>query len=193
MNKVEQAIKYAIDAHQGQKRKLIDAPYILHPMEAAAIVSRLTCDEDVICAAILHDVVEDTGRSIDEIERLFGKRVAELVSAETEDKRVNLPPESTWRIRKEETLAHLRQTKDKAVKILWLSDKLSNMRSIYNVYLRRGDDLWNEFHEKDKSKQRWYYESVADALRDDFKNSAAFEEYEKIIELVFGKTDTREN
>ena len=192
MDKLNQAIKFATAAHAGQKRKLIDAPYILHPMEAAAIVSRLTCDEDVICAAILHDVVEDTGHSIDEIERLFGKRVAELVAAETEDKRTNLPPEATWQIRKEETLAHLRQTEDKAVKTLWLADKLSNMRYLYNAYLRRGDDIWKEFHEKDKNKQKWYYESVADALRNDFQNFAAFEEYEKIIELVFGKTDKRE-
>ncbi|MBP5467061.1 MAG: bifunctional (p)ppGpp synthetase/guanosine-3',5'-bis(diphosphate) 3'-pyrophosphohydrolase, partial [Clostridia bacterium] len=170
---MEKAIKYATDAHEGQKRKLIDAPYILHPMETAAIVSRITCDEDVVCAAILHDVAEDTGRSIDEIERLFGKRVAELVGAETEDKRTNLPPEATWRVRKEETLAHLRQTEDRAVKILWLADKLSNMRSVYNAYLRHGDGIWREFHEKDKEKQRWYYASVADALRNDFKGFAA--------------------
>ena len=189
MNKIERAVQYATEAHQGQKRKLSEMPYILHPLEAASITSRLTHDEDVVCAALLHDVVEDTGRSIGEIERLFGSRVAELVVSETENKRTNLPPASTWRIRKEETLAHLRETSDRAVKILWLADKLSNMRSVYNAYLRRGDDIWQDFNEKDKEKQRWYYESVAAALAEECKGTAAFEEYEKIIELVFGKTD----
>lgn len=185
MNKIEKAVKFATDAHAGQKRKLTNLPSVLHAFEAAAIVSRLSDDEDVICAAVLHDVVEDTAHDIGEIENLFGKRVAELVSSETEDKRAELPPETTWRIRKEETLAHLRQTKDKAVKILWLGDKLSNMRSLYSGYLSRGDDIWREFHERDKEKQKWYYVSVADALREDLKGSAAFTEFEKIIDLIF--------
>lgn len=189
MNKIEQAINFATEAHAGQKSKLTDAPYILHPIEAASIASGLTSDEDVICAAVLHDVAEDTGHTIDEIEKLFGKRVAELVGAETENKRANLPPEKTWQIRKEETLAHLRETEDKAVKMLWLSDKLSNMRSIYNAYLHRGDGIWCEFHEKDKQKHKWYYQSVADALRADFNETAAFREYETIMGLVFGETD----
>ena len=185
MNKIEEAIKFATDAHAGQKRKLIGTPYILHPLEVAAIVAALTDDENIICAAILHDVVEDTGHGIDEIEKLFGKKVAELVGAETENKRPQLPPEATWKIRKEETLAHLRQTKDKAVKILWLGDKLSNMRAVYNAYLQQGDDVWQAFHEKDKNKQKWYYESIADALRDEFEDTAAFKEYRKLIALVF--------
>lgn len=186
MNKIDNAIKFATDAHAGQKRKLIKTPYILHPLEAAAIVTTLTSDEDVICATILHDVVEDTEHGIEEIERLFGKRVAELVGAETENKRRDLPPDATWQVRKEETLAHLRQTKDKAVKEMWLADKLSNMRAVYNAYLRSGDEVWQAFNQKDKQKHKWYYESVADALKDDFGDTAAFKEYRKLIELVFG-------
>ncbi len=187
MSKLDEAIKFAVDAHCGQKRKLSDAPYILHPLESAAIVSTLTGEEDVLCATVLHDVVEDTGHGLFEIEEKFGKRVAELVGAETENKRSNLPPESTWQIRKEETLAHLRQTTDRAVKIMWLADKLSNMRAIYNAYSECGDSIWQAFHETDKNKQKWYYQSIADALKNDFKDSAAYKEYEKLITLVFGK------
>lgn len=187
MSKLDEAIKFATDAHAGQKRKLVDLPYILHPLEAATIVANLTSDEDVICAAVLHDVVEDTPHNLAEIKEKFGEKVASLVGAETEDKRDYLSPEATWRIRKEETLAHLRQTDDKNVKILWLGDKLSNARSMLNAYLRIGDEIWKVFHESDKQKQRWYYESVADALEKDFSDTAAFQEYKKIITYIFGQ------
>lgn len=187
MSKIDEAIKFATDAHSGQRRKLVNMPYILHPLEVATIVAKLTCDEDVICAALLHDVVEDTPHSLREIRDKFGDRVAELVNAETEDKRSHLSPEKTWRIRKEETLAHLRQTKDRDVQILWLGDKLSNARSILNAYLRLGDEVWKAFNEKDKQKQRWYYESIADALEKAFGDTGVFMEYKQIITFIFGK------
>ena len=191
MSKLEEAIKFATDAHAGQIRKLVNLPYILHPLEAATIVAKLTSDEDVICAALLHDVVEDTPHELSEIRDKFGDRVAELVGAETEDKRSHLAPEKTWRIRKEETLAHLMQTDDKAVKILWLGDKLSNARSILNAYMQFGDEVWKAFNEKDKNKQRWYYESIADALSKDFGDTDVFMEYRQIITFIFGKVNEK--
>lgn len=187
MSKLDEAIKFATDAHAGQRRKLVDLPYILHPLEAASIAANLTCDEDVICAAVLHDVVEDTPHTLDEIREKFGKRVASLVESETEDKRAYLSPEATWRIRKEETLEHLRQTGDRDIKILWLGDKLSNARSMLHAYLKSGDEMWKFFHESDKQKQRWYYESIADALKNDFGDTAAFKEYKAIITFIFGQ------
>ena len=87
MTKLDHAIKFATDAHAGQKRKMTNTPYILHPLEAAAIVASITTDEDVICAAVLHDTVEDTDVKAETIRSEFGDRVAELVSAETENKR----------------------------------------------------------------------------------------------------------
>ena len=105
MELVSEAIAFAVKAHDGMRRKKSSAPYILHPMEATVIVGAMTDDQNIIAAAALHDVVEDTGITIEEIEKRFGKRVRELVESETEDKRADLPPASTWRIRKEESLA----------------------------------------------------------------------------------------
>lgn len=192
MSKLDEAIKFATDAHAGQKRKLVHEPYILHPLEAATIVAKLTRDEDVICAALLHDVVEDTPHELCEIREKFGNRVAELVGAETEDKRSHIAPEKTWRIRKEESLDHLRHTKDRGVQILWLGDKLSNVRSILNAYLQLGDEVWKAFNEKDKQKQRWYYESIAEALEKDFGDTGIFMEYKQIVTFIFGKVDKNE-
>ena len=101
MELVSEAIAFAVKAHDGMRRKKSEAPYILHPMEAAVIVGTMTDDQNVIAAAALHDVVEDAGITLQEIKERFGKRVWELVSSETEDKRADLPPEETWCIRKE--------------------------------------------------------------------------------------------
>ena len=96
----DEAIKLAVSAHSGQTRKTDSSPYILHPMEVASIVGSMTDDLDVLTAAVLHDAVEDTSVSVDEIAAKFGDRVAQLVDAETEDKQEGRSPEDTWKQRK---------------------------------------------------------------------------------------------
>ena len=85
--------------------------------------------------------MEDAGVTLEEIEAKFGFRVRELVSSETEDKRADLPPEATWRVRKEESLNVLKNTEDIAVLMVWLGDKLANMRSIYWDWKKEGDAM----------------------------------------------------
>ena len=160
MELVSEAIAFAVKAHDGMRRKKSEAPYILHPMEAAVIVGTMTDDQNLIAAAALHDVVEDANITIDEIEEKFGKRVRELVESETEDKRADLPPESTWRIRKEESLAVLKNTEDIGVLMVWLGDKLSNMRAIYRDFKAEGISMWQRFNQKDPDEQAWYYRSI---------------------------------
>ena len=186
MEIVSEAIIFAVKAHDGMRRKKSDAPYILHPMEAAVIVGTMTDDQNLIAAAALHDVVEDAGININEIEERFGKRVRELVESETEDKRVNLPPGDTWRIRKEESLAVLKNTEDIGVLMVWLGDKLANMRSIYRDFKVEGVQMWQRFNQKDVSEQAWYYRSIVD-LTARLSDTSAWIEYKALTELVFGK------
>ena len=186
MELVSEAIAFAVKAHDGMRRKKSRAPYILHPMEAAVIVGTMTDDQDLIAAAVLHDVVEDAGITIEEIEERFGKRVRELVQSETEDKRADLPPESTWRIRKEESLAVLKNTEDPGVLMVWLGDKLANMRSFYRDWKVEGDAMWQRFNQKDAKEQAWYYRSIA-ALTQRLSHTSAWLEYNTLTELVFGK------
>lgn len=186
MNTFEEAVIFATNAHSGMFRKGDKIPYILHPMEAAAIAGTMTDDVEIISAALLHDTVEDTQVTAEEIKAKFGNRIAYLVSCETENKRDELPPDETWQIRKEESLEILRTTDDLGVKILWLSDKLSNMRSFYRKYQKQGDALWQEFHQKDKDKQFWYYDTIAKLLSD-LKEFAAWKEYRWLINKVFSK------
>ena len=120
----------------------------------------MTDDQNLIAAAALHDVVEDADVAIEEIEERFGKRVRELVESETEDKRADLPPASTWRIRKEESLSVLKNTDDIAVLMVWLGDKLANMRSIYHDFKVVGVQMWQRFNQKDGNEQAWNYHSI---------------------------------
>ena len=83
---INKAIKFAAEAHAGATRKGSDIPFILHPIEAAAIVARLSNDQDLMIAAILHDTIEDTDVTYDDIKREFGARIADLVNHESEDK-----------------------------------------------------------------------------------------------------------
>ena len=186
MELVSEAIAFAVKAHDGMRRKKSDAPYILHPMEAAVIVGTMTDDQNLIAAAVLHDVVEDAGITIEEIEEKFGKRVRELVESETEDKRADLPPSDTWRIRKEESLEVLKKSDDITVLMVWLGDKLANMRAIYRDFKVEGVAMWQRFNQKDVNEQAWYYRSIA-ILTERLSDTSAWLEYKTLTELVFGK------
>lgn len=179
----EEAICFAVQAHSGMKRKN-GSPYILHPLEVAAIAGTITDDPEVLAAAVLHDTVEDTPTTIGEIRSRFGERVAALVSSETEDKRADMPPCDSWLVRKEESLAELQDAADIGTKIMWLSDKLSNMRSFLQLYRAEGDALWHRFNQKNPVKQAWYYRSVA-AYTNELSDTDAWKEYTKLTEEVF--------
>ena len=188
MDKVTKAIEFASRAHDGMIRKKDKTPYILHPLEAAVIVGSMTDNRDVISAAVLHDVVEDTSITIEEIEENFGSRVRALVESETEDKRADLPPEDTWRIRKEESLQELANSGDTDVLMLWIGDKLSNMRSFYRIWKAEGESMWQSFNQKDPSQQKWYYTTIAE-LTSSLKEFSAWQEYNELVKIVFGKVN----
>ena len=186
MELVSEAIAFAVKAHDGMRRKKSESPYILHPMEAAVIVGTMSDDQNLIAAAALHDVVEDAGITIEEVEAKFGKRVRELVESETEDKRADLPPTDTWRIRKEESLEVLKNASDIGVLIVWLGDKLANMRAIYRDFKVEGVQMWQRFNQKDVNQQAWYYRSIVE-LTSRLSDTSAWLEYKTLTELVFGK------
>lgn len=192
MELFDKAMDLAVTAHQGSTRKSSNTPYILHPVEVAAIASRMTDNLDVLCAALLHDVVEDANISLEYIEKEFNSYVAMLVSCETENKRKDLPSSQTWKIRKLESLNDLAKISDKGAKIIWLADKLSNMRSIAAVYAQIGDEVWNNFHQKDKNEQRWYYESVLNNLTE-LSEYPAYQELKSLVYYVFNSKEENNN
>ena len=185
MNKIEEAIIYATVMHQGKVRKLANTPYILHPLEVAQILSAMTDDQDVITAGILHDIVEDTDGTLAEIEKRFGERVAFLVSSESENAYPGEREDATWKRRKEESLKILKNTDDQGVRMLWLADKLANIRSLAGAYSEYGEQLWESFHQRDPEMQHWYYQTVAEQLELSLNKTGAFKEFIKHINFIW--------
>ena len=156
---IQKAALFAAKAHEGMIRKGSRIPYIYHPMEVALIVAQMTDDPEVIAAAYLHDVLEDTSVTPEELEQNFGSRVLSFVMAESEDK------SRTWRERKASTIAHLKRA-PREVKLLTLGDKLSNMRSTARDYMVIGDEIWQRFNEKHRECHQWYLEGIMDGLQE---------------------------
>ncbi len=185
MNKIEEAIIYATVMHQGKVRKLGNTPYILHPLEVAQILSAMTNDQDIITAGILHDIVEDTDGTLEEIETRFGERVAFLVSSESENSYPGESKDASWKRRKEESLKVLKNTDDQGVRMLWLADKLANIRSLASGYSEYGEQLWESFHQRDPEMQHWYYRTVAEQLELSLNKTGAFKEFIKHINFIW--------
>ena len=100
----QKALNYASEAHKNQFRKGSDIPYITHPVEVADIIASFTDDEEMIATGLLHDVVEDTDRTEEDIRACFGDRIADMVAAETEDKMRDRRAEDTWVLRRSSSI-----------------------------------------------------------------------------------------
>ena len=182
MTLVSDAMIFAASAHDGMQRKGTRIPYILHPGEVAAIAATLTDDEEVLAAAILHDVMEDCGVSEETLCTRFSARVAALVKSETQERSGD--PRETWLARKHGAVARIAQA-ERAAKIIALSDKLSNMRAIHRDFDQYGEDLFFRFHQHDKKLHAWYYHSCAALLKDELGDTQAWQELMEHIEYVF--------
>ena len=180
----DRAVIFAVNAHAGTERRGKGFPYIIHPMEAAEIVSTITSDQELLAAAMLHDTVEDTDVTLEQIRDEFGDRIAALVASESDTFNDWESEEESWHRRKQEAMDRI-SASPRDSKIVALGDKLSNMRAIARDYAVMGDDLWNIFHVKAKQEHEWHYRGLADSLRD-LRDTDAFHEFERLINQVFG-------
>ena len=183
---IDQAIRFAAIAHKDMVRKGNGQPYIFHPLEVLNLVSMMTLDDEVLCAAVLHDTVEDTDATIEDIRAQFGERVAALVGYESEDKRGNVNKAATWKKRKQETIDTIRSLDDEGAKMVCLADKVSNLRSFHLGLLDKGEEFWNMFNMKDPLMHCWYYTELKDALIS-LKDQAVYKEYCFLIDAIFAK------
>ena len=180
---LDRAIIFAVKAHAGTERRGKGYPYIVHPLEAVEIVATMTKDQELLAAAALHDTVEDTDVTVEQIRAEFGPRVAELVAEESDQFEAGVSEEDSWHARKRAAIDRLAKASRDA-KIVALGDKLSNMRAIARDYQVQGDALWNLFHAKDPKDHEWHYRGLADSLRE-LEDTFAFKEFEKLINEVF--------
>ncbi len=152
------AIEFAAIKHRNQKRKGSDTPYIVHPVEVMLLLTETDCSAECLAAGILHDTIEDTETTREELASIFGERVAELVAAESEDK------SKSWQERKQTTIDELPNHPYEA-KLICLADKLSNLQSMVYDHARVGEKLWGVFN-ADKDHIAWYYRGIINATKD---------------------------
>ena len=180
---LDRAIVFAVKAHAGTERRGKGFPYIVHPMEAMEIVATMTPDQELLAAAALHDTVEDTDVTMEQIRAEFGERVASLVEAESDVQVEGVREEDSWHQRKQAAIDRLARAPREA-KMVALGDKLSNMRAIARDYAIQGDKLWSLFHASDPKEHEWHYRGLADSLRE-LSDTFAFKEFESLINQVF--------
>ena len=182
---LDRAILFAVRAHSGTERRGKGFPYIVHPMEAVAIVSTMTADQELLAAAALHDTVEDTDVTVEQLQEAFGERIAALVADESDTFEAGVSEEESWHSRKQAAIDRLSRASHDA-KMVALGDKLSNMRAIARDYAEQGDAFWKLFHVTDPAEHEWHYRGLADALRE-LSGTFAFQEFEQLINQVFSK------
>ena len=161
---LERALRWADECHRGQTRKGGETAYFTHPAGVALILQRLGFDDEVVVAALLHDVVEDSAATLDDVRARFGPKVAELVAWCSEIKLDDQGRKRPWIDRKRDHLAALADAPRQALAV-FLADKLHNLVSIA-CDLRDGRPVWSLFH-AERAQVLWYYRAVLDCAGPD--------------------------
>ena len=166
-NLIFDAIEFSSKAHRGQFRKGTKIPYIFHPMSVAKLLLEFAYDQDIVIAGILHDTIEDTPVTADDIRKKFNENIARLVIGASEKNK-----KDTWDNRKKETLVKLASA---PLDLLALScaDKLDNILSIQRDYKKFGENLWARFNQP-REKQTWYYTQLSGLYTNRMKEFDSF-------------------
>ena len=171
---INRAAEFAAEAHMGQLRKSPESqvPYIHHPVMVGFILHSAGFDERVVAAGILHDVIEDTAYSFADLEDRFGRKVADLVNAVTEQDK-SLP----WEERKAKHLRELESASEEE-KAIATADKIHNINSIL-LSLERGQDIWSAF-KRGKNAQLDRFNRFIEMMKKDWSHSI-LEELENAV------------
>lgn len=161
-DRFEEALVFAARLHRDQHRKGTSIPYVTHLMSVSALVGEYGGDEEQMIAGLLHDAAEDQGgrKTLEEIRRRFGERVAAIVDACTDTYEDPKPP---WKARKVEYLEHLKEASPDA-RLVSAADKVHNLRTIVMDLKRGGDAVWGRF-KAPKAEVLWYYRELAREFR----------------------------
>jgi (p)ppGpp synthase/HD superfamily hydrolase len=161
---LELALRWSAECHRGQVRRGSDVPYVEHVVGVAMILDRLGFDENVVIAGLLHDVVEDTDATLEQVEARFGPGVAETVRQSSEIKTDAQGKKRPWIDRKRDHLDALAGA-PVATRAVVLADKLHNLVSI-ELDLCEGRPVWASFH-ADRAQVLWYYRTAIERLGTD--------------------------
>lgn len=186
-DKFTHALTYSVKKHQNQLRKGTDIPYVSHLLAVAGLVLEYGGDEEEAIAALLHDAPEDQQVPIEEINEIFGNRVAGIVAECSDTFEEPKPP---WRERKEKYIKNIPNKSQSAI-LVSLADKLHNSRALLMDYRLVGEDLWDRFNGK-KEGTLWYYRSMVEAFKH-LTDSPILSEFEKVVTELESLAASTEN
>ncbi len=176
MNIIDTATALALHAHEGQTRKESSVPYIVHPVKVAIILSRYGFDDVVISAGLVHDVVEDTSVSLEEVSLALGEGVAVLVDAVSHND--NAP---SWREKKEAYIESVRAGSVEA-KAIATADKIANAQSFIDMYEKEGSEAWRYFN-AGREQKLWFEHAMLAMLQQSWEHPLV-NEYAEYIEKL---------
>ena len=175
---VDKAIGFAARAHEGQRRKIGKVPYIAHPFAVGMILQQMGCSESIVAAGLLHDTVEDTRVTLDDIRREFGDEVAEIVDGCTE------PPKkgAKWEERKLYMIQTLRDA-PLGVKLVTATDKYHNLVHTLNSRKGLGKSIWKKFGGS-KGNQAWYFRTVLESITVNVPEPEDYPIFARLAEVI---------
>lgn len=172
---IEKAARIAVIAHKEQKRKTDDLPYIVHPCMVALKLAKYNFSDTTVAAALVHDVLEDTNVSADELGEALGSEIVEIVSTLSEDK--SLP----WEERKKKYVEAVRRGSDE-VKAISAADKIHNLESVLAAYEEQGEEVWKKFN-RGKEKKLWFENEMLRMFKETWTHPLV-DEYEALVEKM---------
>lgn len=174
---IDRAIAFAARAHLGQRRKAGDVPYIAHPIAVAMILLKMGCEETVVAAALLHDTVEDTDATLEEVRDAFGEEVAGIVAGVTEPTNGR-----KWETRKQHLIATLRDA-PLPVKLVAAADKYHNLIHTLHNQQKREVNVWERFS-RGPEQQAWYYRNVTESILTNVAHPEEYPIFDALIRMV---------
>lgn len=185
-NIIEKALNIAFKVHKDQIRKGDGSPYFIHPLMVANKLQKYNFPDEVIAAAITHDVIEETEKAEDKllvIEKLkieLGGEVLQIVKAVTNDDSL------VWEEKKKQYIESVRNGPEGA-KAVCIADKIHNLESLIAAYKEQGPKVWKSFN-RGKDKKVWFEVEVLKMFKETWQHPL-IEEYEKLIEILKKETE----
>lgn len=178
MNKVEKAIYFATKAHMGQKRKTENIDMIFHPMTVGFMLKDNNMKDECIIAGLLHDVIEDTKYTKQDVINEFGIEICNIVEEVSEDKSIK-----DWKKRKTQAIEKIKKASFNG-KMVECADKIHNLETLYEIYLKEGEKVWENFNST-KEEQKWYYTQMYNAVILNTNTNELIKRYKIILNKVF--------
>lgn len=180
MNIKEKAKQFAIAAHNGQRRKNEpEKPMIIHPISVGMLLEEFGYDDEIVAAGYLHDIVEDTKYTIEDVEREFGLRIANLVRGASE------PDKSlSWEERKQHTIEEIKKLALEN-KVVVCADKINNLEDLMIKFQKTGERDFSLFKRGEKA-QEWYYTEVYNSLvANENEDLPIFKRLKDVLDIIF--------